>query len=105
MTSSGLALDPFLSTRSIRQYRQHWVSRLLYPACRGDVVQELRRRAQLGGEVITTCRLDGLQNIVQLKIILSDIQMWSSLYRLSGQSQDSDRLPLHCLQVQYSSVI
>ena len=56
MTSSVLALDPFLSTRSLRQYRQHWVSRLLYPACRGDVVQELRRRAQLGGEVITTCR-------------------------------------------------
>ena len=56
-----LPLPRLLSLRACRQYYQSWVTALLSPTVREDVVEEIRRRVRRGGEVESRCRCGALQ--------------------------------------------
>ena len=58
-----LPLPRLLSVRGWRQYYQSWVTALLSPGVRQEVVEEIRARARRGGEVETRCRCGALQLI------------------------------------------
>ena len=64
MTSPAFTLDSLFTSRSLKQYWQSLVARMFYPSCRADVVQELRRRARLGGEVSCSCRCEHVSTAV-----------------------------------------
>ena len=61
MSSPAFPLESFYSWRSLRQSWARLVARLLYPACREEVLAELHRRSRLGGRVVSRCRCGGLE--------------------------------------------
>jgi len=49
-------LPSFYCSRGLKQYYQSWIVAAFYPKCRLDRVQEFRRRARSGGQVVNSCR-------------------------------------------------
>ena len=58
-----LPLPGLLSLRGLRQYYQSWLRAVLSPGVRKDVVEEIRARLRLAGEVVASCRCGALQLI------------------------------------------
>ena len=56
-----LPLPRLLSLRGLRQYYQSWLKAVLSPGVRQDVVEEIRARLRLAGEVAASCRCGALQ--------------------------------------------
>ena len=58
-----LPLPSLFSLRGWRQYYQSWLTALLSPGVREEVVKEIRERVRRGGEVESDCRCGALQLI------------------------------------------